>query len=84
MTIKVLSKWASDVWACVKKTSTVKSADGGETFTLEDIYRHEKHLAKLHPDNRNIRAKIRQQLQVLRDEGFIEFIGRGVYRRIKA
>lgn len=76
MTIKVLSKWASDVWACVKRL--------GETFTLEDIYRHEKHLARLHPDNRNIRAKIRQQLQVLRDEGFIEFTGRGRYRRIRA
>jgi type II restriction enzyme len=37
-------------------------------------------LAKLHPANRNIRPKIRQQLQVLRDMGLVEFLGGGEYR----
>lgn len=36
-----------------------------------------------HPMNNNIRPKIRQQLQVLRDRGFLEFIGRGLYRKKK-
>jgi type II restriction enzyme len=39
------------------------------------------HLQKLHPANRHVRDKIRQQLQVLRDLGLIEFLGRGGYRQ---
>ena len=50
-------------------------------FTLHDIYRFEVDLAKLHPSNHNIRAKIRQQLQVARDLHVIEFVGRGRYRK---
>jgi hypothetical protein len=34
-------------------------------------------LEKLHPDNRHVRDKTRQQLQVLRDLGFVGFLGRG-------
>jgi hypothetical protein len=37
-------------------------------------------LEKLHPDNRHIRDKIRQQLQVLRDMGFLIQPERGVWR----
>ncbi|MGI0085759.1 MAG: DpnI domain-containing protein, partial [Nitrososphaerales archaeon] len=32
------------------------------------------------PNNAHIRDKIRQQLQVLRDMGLIEFLGSGSYR----
>ena len=35
-----------------------------------------------HPTNNNIEAKIRQQLQFLRDKGFVEFTSRGSYRKI--
>lgn len=38
-------------------------------------------LTILYPGNNNVRPKIRQQLQVLRDRGWLEFNGRGVYRR---
>ncbi|MBI5242579.1 MAG: hypothetical protein HY922_02705 [Elusimicrobia bacterium] len=37
-------------------------------------------LSELHPNNRHVRPKIRQQLQVLRDLGFVAFLGRGRYR----
>ncbi len=37
-------------------------------------------LAKRPPANRNVQPKIRQQLQVLRDMGFVEFLGAGRYR----
>ena len=37
-------------------------------------------LSKKHPDNRHIKDKIRQQLQVLRDKGYLEFSSRGNYR----
>lgn len=52
---------------------------GRETFDLNDVYGYEEQLSILHPANRNIRPKIRQQLQVLRDLGVIEFLGRGQY-----
>ena len=41
-------------------------------FSNQEIYSFEFELAKLHPGNRNIRPKIRQQLQVLRDRGLIK------------
>jgi hypothetical protein len=45
-------------------------------FTTQHIYQHEPELAKLYPNNKNIRPKIRQQLQVLRDMGLIKHLGR--------
>ena len=48
-------------------------------FTLNDVYNLEPSLAQLYPENRNIRPKIRQQLQLLRDAGIIVFTGRGRY-----
>ena len=53
---------------------------GKMEFTLADIYGHAGSLAKLHPNNRHVRDKIRQQLQELRDMGLLEFLGRGAYR----
>jgi type II restriction enzyme len=49
-------------------------------FELSEVYALEKDLAKLHPQNRHVRDKIRQQLQVLRNLGFLEFLGSGSYR----
>ena len=54
----------------------------GEYFSLSDIYKYEDIFKLLHPDNNNIRAKIRQQLQILRDKGFIVFLGGGKYRKM--
>lgn len=65
--------WLADVLACVRQLDQ-------ETFTLADVYTFEGQLAKLHPRNRHIRPKIRQQLQVLRDYGIVEFLGKCVYR----
>ena len=53
---------------------------GVAEFRLEDVYAFEEDLARLFPRNRFIRPKIRQQLQVLRDRGFLEFRERGRYR----
>lgn len=51
------------------------------TFTLGEVYAHAEELGKLHPRNRHIEPKIRQQLQVLRDDlGLIEFLTPGQYR----
>jgi len=67
--------WVADVLRCVERCFT--------NFTLANIYAFESELAAKHPDNHNVRAKIRQQLQLLRDLGFIEFLGSGEYRYIK-
>jgi type II restriction enzyme len=56
-------------------------AVGREAFTLDEVYAHEARLAALYPGNGNVRPKIRQQLQVLRDRGWLVFDGRGTYRR---
>ena len=70
-----LSGWTRDVWECVKKFN-------GATFDLSGIYQFVGELKEKHPNNNNIEAKIRQQLQVLRDKGFLEFDGDGRYRVI--
>jgi type II restriction enzyme len=49
-------------------------------FTNEEIYTFAPELEKLHPDNRHIKDKIRQQLQVLRDLGFLTHIAHGEWR----
>jgi type II restriction enzyme len=53
---------------------------GQREFTLDEVYAFDRHLGKLYPGNQNVRPKIRQQLQYLRDSGYIEFVGRGNYR----
>lgn len=49
-------------------------------FTVDDVHSAKHLFERLHPANRHIRAKIRQQLQVLRDLGFLRFLGNGRYR----
>lgn len=65
--------WLADVLACIRQLDK-------ETFTLADVYVFDTQLAKLHPRNKHVRPKIRQQLQVLRDYDTIEFLGKGIYR----
>ena len=67
--------WLLDVLNCVN------DIDGTE-FTLQDVYRYVEVLQQKHISNNNVEAKIRQQLQILRDKGFIEFLDRGRYRKI--
>lgn len=49
-------------------------------FALAEVYAFEAELAVMYPENQHIRDKIRQQLQVLRDKEFLEFLGNGHYR----
>ncbi len=53
-----------------------------DTFTLNQMYSFVDELQMKHPDNNHIPDKIRQQLQFLRDKGIIEYVGRGVYKKI--
>jgi type II restriction enzyme len=67
--------WTLDVLRVVR-------AIGKKEFSLLEVYASEDSLGQLHPRNRHLRDKIRQQLQVLRDIGLLEFLGQGNYRML--
>lgn len=66
--------WSLDVLRVVEQLP--------EKFSLADVYQFEVELSRLHPGNKHVRDKIRQQLQVLRDMKYLRFGGRGDYERI--
>jgi len=66
--------WLLDILMCVDKLRS-------KEFSLDEMYRFETDLSKKHPDNRHIKAKIRQQLQVLRNKGYLEFTKPGIYKK---
>ena len=68
--------WILDVLLCVERIKK-------EEFTLDEVYAFEGYLQAKHPLNNNVKPKIRQQLQFLRDRDLIEFVGRGRYRMTK-
>jgi type II restriction enzyme len=65
--------WLLDVLMCVEKIKK-------DEFSLDDVYAFEGYLKAKHPSNNNVKAKIRQQLQFLRDKKILDFVGRGQYR----
>lgn len=65
--------WLIEVMKCVEST-------GKNEFDLNDVYAFENRLSALYPNNRHVKQKIRQQLQVLRDRGYLDFVSRGYYR----
>ena len=67
-----LRGWTVDVLRAVRGL-------GKRQFSLQELYGCESELRALHPRNQNIRPKIRQQLQVLRDLGLVEFVRAGSY-----
>ncbi|MCD4706066.1 restriction endonuclease [bacterium] len=69
-----LSKgWILDVMSCIDGL-------GKNDFKLDEVYAFEKELQIKHPDNNHIKDKIRQQLQLLRDKGYLSFVSRGRYK----
>ena len=71
-------KWCNSKAISIKCVNSIKT----EMFSLSDMYQFETLLTIKHPNNHNIKAKIRQQLQLLRDKGFIDFLDRGIYKKI--
>lgn len=65
--------WLLDIMRSIEKLDK-------REFTLDDVYVFENELGKLHPENKHIKDKIRQQLQVLRDKDYLKFLGRGIYQ----
>lgn len=67
-----LRGWTFDVLRAVRTL-------GKGSFSLHELYEFEPQLKERHPNNDNVKAKIRQQLQVLRNLGMIRFSGKGTY-----
>jgi type II restriction enzyme len=65
--------WLVHVMRCIELL-------GKSRFSLDEVYGFESELSCAYPGNRHIKAKIRQKLQVLRDNGYLEFVGRGIYK----
>lgn len=65
--------WILDTMNCIDRI-------GKKEFSLEEVYAFDKELKIKHPENNFIKDKLRQQLQVLRDKGYLEFVARGRYK----
>lgn len=65
--------WIIDVMNCIDSLQK-------KEFTLNEVYGYEKVLQQKYPNNRHVKDKIRQQLQLLRDKGYLKFIRSGHYR----
>lgn len=67
--------WTGLVLAKIRKLEKIH-------FTSKDLYALEGEMHAVYPENSHIKDKIRQQLQVLRDLGYLEFVRRGEYRML--
>lgn len=65
--------WLLDIMKCI---DSIRKKD----FSLAEIYSFENELSIKYPKNHHVKDKIRQQLQVLRDKGYLEFSNRGNYK----
>ncbi len=64
--------WTADVLRCIEDLNR-------KEFSLQDIYKSKDYLEELHPNNKHIHDKIRQQLQILRDNQIVRFVSPGKY-----
>lgn len=72
---KTAKAWLVDIMKCIEEINNIN-------FSLDDVYEFESKLATKYPNNKHIRAKIRQQLQILRNNDYLTFNRRGRYRLI--
>jgi len=70
-----LSGWKLEVFNCLLDIPK-------DFFTLGELNKFVPRLKKIFPHNYNIEAKIRQQLQNLRDIGLVQFLGKGNYQKL--
>ena len=67
--------WIIDIMACIEKIDK-------KNFTRQELLSFIPYFQVKYPNNHNIEFKISQQLQVLRDKGFIKFTARGNYELV--
>ena len=66
-------RWLVHIMRCIDRV-------GKDAFSLDEVYAFEDELRAAYPCNRHIKAKIRQQPQVLRENRYLEFVGSGSYK----
>ena len=67
--------WTIEILKVIEKISE-------NEFNLKQVYQFENDLKKIFPNNDFVRDKIRQQLQILREKGLLEFKGNGLYKKV--
>ncbi len=72
---KSLSGWKLEIFRCIDSIPS-------QFFQLREVNEFADQFKINYPTNSNIEAKIRQQLQQLRDIGLIEFLGHGHYKKL--
>lgn len=70
-----LTGWKKEVFNCLVQIPEQK-------FNLNRAYAFKNDLKQKYPSNNNVKDKIRQILQDLRDLGLIEFLGNGEYKKL--
>lgn len=65
--------WTLDIMNCIDRLDK-------KEFSLTEVYTFEDELQQSHPQNKHVKDKIRQQLQILRDNEYLKFLGQGRYR----
>ena len=70
-----LTGWKLSVFDCLNRIH-------GMEFTLGQVYEFIDELQEQYPNNQNVDAKIRQQLQFLAHLGLVQFLGSGKYRKL--
>ena len=79
---KDLSNISENLIGWKRRCFTALSLIDKQVFTTKDFTPIVPYLQKRYPKNNNIEAKIRQQLQELRDLGLVKFEGNGVYKKL--
>jgi len=71
-------------WKSKLQNKVNENWERGEVFTLLDVYNKlENFFESEYPQNKTVRASIRRNLQELRNDGHIEFLGNGEYKRVR-
>lgn len=65
--------WILDIMNCIDSLNK-------KVFSLQEVYDFESDLKLIHPKNKHIKDKIRQQLQFLRDKNYLKFTSLGKYK----
>ena len=74
------TEWSDDVLSVLRLMGMTR----GSVFNLQQAYSGEALLKRIHPNNSHIKAKIRQQLQILQENDYVRFIdNKGNYEMLK-
>jgi hypothetical protein len=70
----------ADETTWLKSVRRILRSLGKQEFSIEDIYQHEPELARIYPNNAQVRSRIDHTLQHLQSRGIIEHMGEARFR----